>query len=202
MPCYSTYSMKIYSPFTATPEQVEGYKSADEQAAPAEIPDEQFERYVEEYFTHYRNALERYFPRIAPYIGLYRAHPFTTFVLRLGSQMALIGHRPSSTRAIKVMRPADFDPPLTTINLFQVADLWQAAVIAFNFKLERYDAEEAETEAIRQALTDALEVFWLVLEADAFHNVCTELLRREGIEVLSTTDENTSDCGFDAISSS
>lgn len=189
--------MNIYSPFLLTPDEShERMKSFDELVSRMNVSDENLINYVQAFFESYRATLEQFFNGIAPSIPFYANHPFETFILRLGPNGIIIGHRPSQTPLVKVMRPADFDPPLDSINIFDVAERWQVPSISFDSNPRTYSLEEAKIVGIRNALASALDYFWQVITPIAFEQLCINILEAEGVR-LEIIDEK-SDTGIDA----
>jgi len=174
----------LYSPFSLTPRESEEHRrEIDERAAMFAISDEQFVEYVRTFLARYRRTLDTFFPSIAPHIPLYAQYPFESLVLRLDDRGAIIGHRPGAAPEVRVLRPDDLDPPASTLNIFDIAASWGTPFVSFDLSARRYDAEAAESEALRQALDDALAIFWRILDAPTFHALCLALLRLEGVEL-------------------
>ncbi len=189
---------KLYSPFTLTPSESEQYhREIEERAAAFSVPDEQFERYVQMFLEHYRHTLETFFPYIAPHIDMYTGYPFESLVLPLGDRGAIIGHKPSSQATVHVVHDDAEHPLASPLNIFEVAARWQTSIISFDLSAQKYDAEAAKLAGIRQALGDALEVFWRILDAATFTRLCLQLLHLEGIEIEESS--STSDDGTDAV---
>lgn len=180
----TTTAITVYSPSTVTPGEAEVLRhEIDTRAALFDVSDAQLERYIETFLDHYRQTLETFFPYVAPRAFLFARYPFHTHVLRLGDRGFIIGYRPSAAAAVTIMHPADFDPPLGTVNVFDVASRWQTPFVTADLSAKRYDAAAAAEDGTRQALNDALEIFWSILSPANFTAICTELLRLESIEV-------------------
>jgi hypothetical protein len=176
--------MKVLRPGELTQEEFrERQREEDEQYAAIDASDEQLKEYVGLYFKFYRETLEQYFHTLAPHISAYAYQPFDTYILRLSKHGIIMGHRPAegSEPSIRVMRPEEFDPPLTGVNLFDVLAYWGTPDFAYaSFVVKPYDAGQAEVDGVRQAFADVRHVFWAVHQPEQLRQICVELLKVEG----------------------
>lgn len=176
--------MKVYPPNQKTLEESqEDSKDFREQASQMNVSDETLKEYVQVFLKYYRETLETHFPRLAPTIPFYAHYPFETMILRVGNNGVIIGHRPNESATIKIMRPTDFDPPMNTIDIFDVVQRWQTPFNSFDFSIRAYSINEAKLEATRQALSNALDYFWFTVDEHGFARICEDLLGAEGIKL-------------------
>jgi hypothetical protein len=191
--------MEVYSPFHLTrKESQDEHRDFHEQVAQMKVSDETLNEYVRVFFEHYRGTLEGFFSDLASSVPFYAQYPFRTSILRLGNNGVIIGHRPNQETVIEVLRPTDLDPPLQTVNIFDVIQRLQTPFYSFDFRVRSYSAEEAELVGIRQALAVALDYFWWVVDPSTFEQLCVELLKAESVE-LETEVKLEGTARYDAI---
>ena len=150
------------------------------------VSDEELVVYVKEFITSYRDTVEEFFRPLASSIDFYRLFPFHTTVVRFGTAGAFIAHRPDTEESVRVMELQDFDPPFTTVNIFDVIERLNAVCGEFDFSGRTYGTDEAKIRGMRRALGAVLEHFWSIVvpSENAFASICSELIRGEQIEVL------------------
>jgi restriction endonuclease len=176
--------MEVYSAFHMTLEESkELAKRVQEETEAVDVSDENLRSFVELFLKHYRETLERFFPNVAPLIPFYAYYPYETKVLRLGPNGVIIGHIPNENASISILRMSDFDPPLTSLNLFDIIERWKAPFCSFDFQGRSYDIKEAEIEATQRALADALSAFWQATDEGVFSQLCIQLLKEEGVSL-------------------
>lgn len=191
--------MEIFSPFHLISEETQSESdNFQEDVREMNVSDETLEEYIDIFLANYRSTLEKFFSYLSPLIPFYAQHPFETFILRLGNNGVIIGHRPNTKSTVNIMRPQDFNPPLNTVDIFKVRDYWQTPFTNFDFRIRKYDATEAELEGKRQALSDALDAFWRTVEERVFTQICVQLLEAEKVYIQTEADFG-KDIGFDVI---
>jgi hypothetical protein len=191
--------MDIYSPFTLTlKESQRDAASWREAVENMNISDETLREYAEVFLDQYRFTLNRFFSTIGPFIPFYAQAPYKTIIVRMGPNGVIIGHRPEATATIEVIKADDFDPPLDSFNIFEIVNRLQMSFCRFDFSIRTYDREEAEVNATRAALTDALKYFWQTLDEAKFSSLCIELLKAENID-LEVDKPNNQIIGYDVL---
>lgn len=176
--------MKVYPPNQKTLEESqEDSKNFNERAAQMDVSDQTLMEYVQVFLQQYRKTLEDHFSSLAPAIPFYAHYPFETMILRVGNNGVIIGHRSSKSATIKIMRPTDFDPPMSTVDIFDVVQRWQTPFNSFDFSIRDYSEDEARLEATRQVLSNALDYFWSTLDEQIFAELGKELLEVEEIKL-------------------
>lgn len=190
--------MKVYPLGHITPE--ESNKSSEifhDQVQNMNVSDDDLIKYTKWFFENYRTTIKRFFYSFSPYINFYSDYPFKTSILRLGENGIITGHRSYKKPEIRILRPSDFDPPLSLINIFDIQKRLKATFFTFSFVNRKYDASEAEIDGKRQALNDALNLFWLLVEPLSFAKLCEQLIKAEGV---NSTQKNIDEGDkFDAI---
>jgi hypothetical protein len=187
--------MKIYSPFTLGPEEIDlRSHNTDE---PLDLSDDTLRSYVETFLASYRSTLEEFFDAFRAYIPFYAEFPFETKVLRLGTAGAFIGYRPAPTPSITILEPAELEGAAGSLNLFDIQKAWQTPYLAFDLSGRSYGEQRARMEGQSSALTDALAIFWQVVDGQTFELICRDLLKEESLELVNIADTS-GDLGYDA----
>lgn len=190
--------MEVYSPFEKTREESNQYFAGLRQRADQmNVSDETLAEYIRVYFESYREIIEGFFPAFVPFIPLYSNYPYETLILRLGNNGVIIGHRPSATSDIQIMRPDELDLPVDSLNILDIKRCLQLPFMKFDYQIRNYDANEAKIEGVSDALQTALAYFWTTLEPQDFNRLCQELLQAEGIDL--EFPPRAADIGFDAL---
>jgi hypothetical protein len=173
--------MRAYPPSTLTPRESLEQRETNEQLEQMAVSDETLKAYAQAYITHYREVIKRFFGNLAPYLSLYANYPYKITVVRMGPNGVIVGYQPDTQGAIEVIRVEDFDPPLPTLNFFDICKRIPANFITFSFALRAYDDDEAKIEGTRRALEDTLSLLWMSIQVSAFSKLCFELLEAEDI---------------------
>jgi len=197
-PFLDAHVIRVYPPNHLTLAESRARALADTEAAPGEPPDDTaLAAYVRTYFARYRAVIERFFEPLAPALPLYASAPFASVVVRFGRGV-IIGHRPAPTESVRVMRFDELDPPLEPgWTIFTLQDQLDVPALSFDFTPRPYDARQAEVEGTRQALHDALSIFWQLIDEGQYASLCRELLRLQGVELDS--DIAVDDRAFGAV---
>jgi hypothetical protein len=174
--------MKTYSPSHLTPAESIQRAETNEQLESMNVSDETLRDYAQNVIKHYRETIERHFPNLARYLAVYAQFPYEITVVRIGSNGTFIGYKPTSNQSISVLRLEDFQPPIKYVNLFDLQERLNANLMTFDFSLRTYDSDEAKIYGTRMALSDALAILWMGIEAETFEKLCLELLEAEGIK--------------------
>jgi hypothetical protein len=194
--------MKVYPPSYMTPKESQERLEADEQLE-RDLTDETLTEYAEGVITHYRAIMERHFSSLTPYLALYAQYPYKITVVRIEPHGTFIGYKPATEPSVEVIRIHDFNPPLESMNLFDVRDRLDANFMTFDLSDRTYDASEAEIEGTRLALSDALHILWVGIDAPRFTSLCLELLDAEGVsdEIEKEEEPEETDAGikFDTV---
>lgn len=175
--------------------------SKSERLEEMNVSDETLKEYAVGYIAHYRAVIERFFSNLAPYLARYVRYPYKVTVVRMGPNGTIIGYCPAPEASVEVIRTEDFDPPLPSLNFFDIYERIQAEFVSFSFQFRTYDAVEAEIEGTRSALSDALHLLWLSIDAPAFNTLCLELLEAEGLSADPDKDRSAevADARYDAV---
>jgi hypothetical protein len=190
--------MEIFSPFHIVPEESRVLAQNFQQLVERmNVSDQALTDYVRAMIETYRSTLEQFFPKIASSIPFYAEYPFETLILRIGPNGVMIGHKPSSISSVKVMRPGDFEPPLETINILDIAKRWQVPGMSFDTRPRNYNAEEAKADGRLRALDSALDYFWQTASPTVFEQLCRRLLGEEKV-LLENSIDGPVDTGFDS----
>lgn len=171
--------MKIYSPSHLTPKETAAENLTNDQLEDMDVSDETLRAYPEAVLKQYRGVIERHFPNIANYLPFYQQHPYEVTVVRIGSNGTFIGYKPADKPSVSIKRLEEFEPKIPYANLFDIQDRLEAKLMTFDFRHRTYDADEALAEGTRMALSDALHVLWIGIDASMFRNLCTELMVAE-----------------------
>jgi hypothetical protein len=192
--------MEVFPPHhLSVQESTEKTKDFHEQIEHMNVTDQMLEKYIEEFFSYYRDVIDRFFPRMATNIPLYSNYPFRTLVLRVGKNGIIYGYRPDRDFSIRILRPQEFDPPLTTINILAIQEIWQTPLMSFDFRIKKYDEDEARIDGIQRALEDALRSFWMTLTPQKFEMLCIEMLLSERVDLKTEVKSSPSGNYFDAV---
>lgn len=191
--------MKVYPPSHMTPKESQERLETNEQLE-QDITDETLAEYAEGVITHYRAITEQHFSSLTPYLALYAQYPYKITVVRIGPHGTFIGYKPATEPSVEVIRIQDFNPPLESMNLFDVRDRLDANFMTFDLSDRTYDASEAEIEGTRLALSDALHILWVGIDAPRFTSLCLELLDAEGVgNEVGEEEETDAGIEFDTI---
>lgn len=190
--------MKVYSPSTLTPKESTERIETNQQLESMNVTDDTLKEYAEGVLANYRTVIEEHFKGIAPHLGLYARHPYEITVVRIGTNGTFIGYKAADAPGVSIIRLEDFDPPIKTMNLFDVRDRLEANLITFDFSFRTYDDREAEIYGTRMALNDALNFLWMGIDAPTFEKLGLELLEAEGLTDEGKVSE-VSDFGFDTV---
>lgn len=82
-----------------------------------------------------------------------------------------------------------------TVYDFRHPHHFDAPYALFDFQARSFRRYDAEINATRAALNDALEFFWYIIDSDKFAAICKALLDSEGIQEISC-DARPPDCDF------
>jgi hypothetical protein len=171
----------------------ESAASRAEDADIASPTDEELILYSDTYITHYRGIIERYFSQMAEYLSFYAQYPFKTAIIRSDSHGVLIFRKHDDEAQTEIMQWSDL--PAGLLTLFDIRDHFDAPFGYFNFTRRTYRVGDAEVEATRAALTDALAFFWHFIDPDQFRQLCKDLIQAEGFTVENLSD----DLALDAV---
>jgi hypothetical protein len=175
--------VKTYTPFHVDP-RLRSQGVTDETSGYVPPSDLELIAYVEQFWAGYCLIVERYFGDVAGALRLYSQYPYSTTIVRLGTNGVIIGHKPCSTASTKVIWTHQFDPPLDDLNLFSIQDRLGSPVIEFDFNSRRYDEQEALERGTQAAFGDALDALWRTLEPDELAQLCSQLLVAEEIHPI------------------
>ena len=113
--------MKIYPLGHATLEESkELSKNFNAEVQNMKVSDDDLKSYVKLFFHNYRVTIERFFQTFSKHIPLYADYPFETSIFRIGENGVITGHSPHKNSIIRILRPSDFDPPLCSMNIFDI----------------------------------------------------------------------------------
>jgi|ERR1043166_2068934 hypothetical protein len=184
--------MKIYPPHHLTLRESRKYTADRTHSSAPRIPDETLRQYASRYIEIYRTTLERFFPDIAPHISTYKGYPLKSNIVRLDHGV-FIFHQEAEKNEVEFF---EFDKlrPRIDANLFDIQKRFDPCWGEFDFSGRSFSVEEAELRAHAQALNDALQVFWLLLDPSQFERICLQLVEAE-IGESATPRE---DVGLDA----
>jgi hypothetical protein len=192
--------MKVYRPDEMTEqESLAVAEQFRQQIDEMNVPDERLKEYTLALLESYRDTLGHFSSQITSRVPFYSEGPFHIRILRLGTNGVIWGCRPDHTQTIRIVRPQDFDPPLSTINLPEIQQDWQTPYMWFDFRIRDYDFEEARSDGVNRAIGDALDAFWQTLTPLVFRELCTELLQAEGVEIEQQESQAVPDLRYDAL---
>lgn len=187
--------MKAYPPTHVDPRRPDPLAGAPDLPAPS---DAALVAYVETYWTAFNETLDAYFVEQRPQMPVARNFPYHTTVVRLGEHGVIFGHAPAGLSGVRILRPAEFEPPLASLNLNDIQKRLGAPLVSFSFRPEERDVEKARIDGIRLAFKQALSLFWGVLPARAFEALALRVLEVEEIQVRATQGAPT-DSGPDVV---
>ena len=179
--------MESFPPYHLSFHETQRYDAERATSPHRDVTDDEFIVYVREYICSYRSTVEEYFQPLASSIPFFDLFPFETTVVRFGTAGAFIAHRPDVEESVRVLELQEFDPPFTTVNIFDVIARLNAVCCEFDLSGRTYSTEEATVHGAQAALGAVLEHFWNIVVSNekAFASICVDLLLGEGIEVLS-----------------
>ena len=119
-------NMRAYPDLPINLKNLSAQNIPDINCVQATYTDETLKEYVPLYIKHYRETIERYFPKIAPFLDFYTDYPFDTLILRLGGFGVITGFRPGTSATVTILQPTDFDPPLESFNIMDIQERWKA----------------------------------------------------------------------------
>ena len=195
--------MKVYPPHYMTPKESQQQVEDSQHAAASSVTNDTLIAYVPDYIDSYRKTVEEFFPTLAPLLPFYAAYPFKTTIVRFGLHPVIMALRHNKTAEVDVMDVKDFQPPMDSVNVFDIAARLNAQFLLFDFSPRRFDKQEAAIIGTRNALNALLEHFWtaLVPTEKAFKELCQQLLIAEGVDLEMTVGNKREDDGMDAIGS-
>lgn len=190
--------MKFYSPSHLTPKETAAEGHRNDLLESMNVADETLRAYPEAVLEQYRAVIEQHFPNIAQHLALYAQHPYEVTIVRIGPNGTFIGYKPADKSSIVLKRVEDFEPKISYVNVFDLQKRLNANLVTFDFRSRTYDSDEAVVEGTRMALSDALHVLWIALDASTFKNLCAELMIAEDL-TAEIQGDSSPEVPFDAF---
>lgn len=180
--------MDVYSPFHRAPWERDPYALVTDRASSSVVvEDDAIARYVETQLDSYRASIERFFPMAQQFLRRYQDYPVQSFVLRMGPRSFVFGQRKADGASTRVMTLHDFSPPVEQVNIFDIQARWQAPWMKFDAtQRSSFTESDAIHDGTREALDDALMLFWSALGDEDFARVCLDLLLAEDFNTACT----------------
>lgn len=180
--------MKVNGPFQATEKESQEFaEDWHDQVSKMNVPNETLEQYVETFLDRYREVMSQFFPKLAVLIPFYTQYPFLVSIVRLGPNGVIIGYQPDDDITIRMLDIKDLDLPPGPVNFFEIERKLSASHTSFDFRIRAYSLAEAQSEATSTALSHALAAFWSTLDEHRFSDLCSDLLEREGLNLVTET---------------
>lgn len=191
--------MEAYPPYSLTPKESRDLNDNFEQhVEQMDVSDETLIAYVGTFLQTYRVTIQEFFPHVQDILPLCDTS-LQSMILRFNQNGVFIGHRRSQSSKIEIQYVNDLDPPLKSLNVFEIAERFQPLSLWFSFEVRSYDQDEAQQDGIRRALTDVLDYFWQKVKTEDFHRLCLDLLAAEDISVELETRYNNGSSRLDAV---
>ena len=177
--------MKFYTPFQLDIEESNEFqKDFDERTKDLVIEDDVLIKYAQNYIESYCNTINQYFNEIKNYVSICINYPYRISIYRIGPNGVCFFYKPDETETISVYRPEDLDDSIESMNLFEVAKVFEPIFYKFDFRPREYSLKEAEIDGIKQALSSAFAFFWNAIDEKDFIELCDEVVLLENYKLL------------------